>query len=308
MINMMKNEFSWSKSQDKEFSECERKYYYSRYGNWEGWAGGTGDAKAKELYFLKKLKHKEMWVGEAVHETIRIILLRTKIGTEAGLEKARQIMEFQLASDFDASKKGLARRDPKRFLRLFEHEYGIPITNEDYMELKAHALACIDAFFKSESYLEIIGLDRENWVGLEQLQSFELDGSKIFVKLDFAFRKGREFVILDWKTGRSEDVDYSFQQGCYALFAKDKYGLRPEDITIREVNLAQGKETEYRPDNAKLEWTEAKIRKSIAAIKAKICDPENGIAHEDNFQKTTVRSGCNWCKYRRVCEQAKESV
>ena len=68
-----RNEFSWSKSRDGLFRECPKKYYFHYYGSWGGWVASEDD-KVKQIYYLKKLKSKELWLGSVVHDVIEFIL------------------------------------------------------------------------------------------------------------------------------------------------------------------------------------------------------------------------------------------
>ena len=51
---MLVNEFSWSHSRDRLFSECQLKYYYHYYGSWGGWEKNASE-RIRKLYVLKNL-------------------------------------------------------------------------------------------------------------------------------------------------------------------------------------------------------------------------------------------------------------
>ena len=68
-----KNEFSWSKSRDEVFNECKRKYYFNHYGFWGGWDPASPD-KIRELYVLKNLSSRHIWIGQVVHDIIKYCL------------------------------------------------------------------------------------------------------------------------------------------------------------------------------------------------------------------------------------------
>ena len=64
LVADLTNDFSWSRSRDNVFQECRRRYYLHYYGSWGGWQA-EGDPRARLLYVLKRLQHKES-VGLAV--------------------------------------------------------------------------------------------------------------------------------------------------------------------------------------------------------------------------------------------------
>ena len=87
-----KNEFSWSKSRDSLFSECRRKYYFNHYGFWGGWKIDA-PKEVRELYILKNLISKEMWVGQVVHKIIENVLSQLKLGNETPLSYALTLLK-----------------------------------------------------------------------------------------------------------------------------------------------------------------------------------------------------------------------
>src|SRR6476659_5684864 len=63
------NEFSWSKSREGIFNECKRRFWFQYYGSWAGWEP-EADARARDIYVLKQLRTRHIWIGNIVHEAI----------------------------------------------------------------------------------------------------------------------------------------------------------------------------------------------------------------------------------------------
>ncbi len=296
------NEFSWSKSQDEQFRECRRRYHYSRYGSWEGWPSGDGDARAKELYQLKQLKTGRMWLGEVVHWTIEQVLKGMRFGHPPTEAEAMEKLTARMRQDFQDSKDGRYRQDPKRICRLFEHEYQMNIRDEKWVQLHETAQRCLRNFFQTKIYQQLRPLRRDQWRAIEELEEFIFEGTKLFVKLDLAVATGDGLLIADWKTGQEEDVDFDVQLGIYFLFAVTKWRCPPERIEALQVELALPKEILHRGQAAKVEWVQHYIRNSVTAMKANLRDPEKNLAVEEDFPKVNQYRSCSWCNFKRVCQ------
>ena len=65
----LENVFSWSKSRDEQFRECQRKYFYDKYASWGGW-DKTALPEIRLAYVLKNIKNRWAWKGETVHHVI----------------------------------------------------------------------------------------------------------------------------------------------------------------------------------------------------------------------------------------------
>src|SRR3989344_8234119 len=117
---ILKNEFSWSKSRDELFKECKRKYYFDKYGFWNGWTINA-EERTKKLYQLKKLSSKQVWLGKIVHEAIEHFLTELKLGDHIPLPTLLSILQKELESRYQASELGMYRTFPKKG-GLLEHE------------------------------------------------------------------------------------------------------------------------------------------------------------------------------------------
>ena len=69
----LENVFSWSKSREEQFRECQRKYFYDKYASWGGW-DRQAPKEARLAYVLKNLKNRWAWKGETVHHLIENVL------------------------------------------------------------------------------------------------------------------------------------------------------------------------------------------------------------------------------------------
>lgn len=295
------NEFSWSKSRDELFKECKRKYFFHHYGFWGGW-NKDAHQRTRELYVLKKIISKEIWIGQVVHDTIEKILTQLKIGNKIDLSYALSLLRKRLDRDFNDSKSKKYRENPKLAIGLFEHEYNVLISKEDWDELFKKAEDCITNFYNSDTFQYIKKLDVKNWLFLEDFTHVYFEGTKIFLKIDFAFKEGDKIILFDWKTGRERFDEMDIQLCCYALYIAEKYKIEPEKIIIRKYNLNIDKEDSFTIDNKSIDKIKDYMMESIKSMKELLSDKENNIAKEENFPKTEVEHCCGRCNFKKICQ------
>src|SRR3989338_2510422 len=135
-----KNEFSWSKSRDELFNECKRKYYFNHYGCWGGW-DLTSPGRIRELYILKNLSTRHIWIGRVVHDIIKYYLIKLKSGEDVNSGHLIFRLEKRLKEDFDCSEAEVYKKYPKK-CGLVEHEYKMLISKDEWDELFKYAERC----------------------------------------------------------------------------------------------------------------------------------------------------------------------
>ncbi len=296
---VFKNEFSWSKSRDSLFRECPRKYFFNHYGFWNGWIASEED-RVKRIYYLKKLATKELWVGSIVHEVIEFVLRRFRIGEPISLSHALVVLKKRFDSDFEISKLGGYTGFKSSAHRFFEDEYGVDISEEEKRGLLEKAELCLTNFFNSDIFMEIRKTPVEDWVILEDFLSFDFHGTRVYLSIDFAMRKGDRAILYDWKTGKERLADFDLQLSLYALYIAEKFGMPASKIETRIFNLAIDKVDSFDIDEERLEEMRSYIRDSVLGMKKLLVDVSDNEAVEEDFEK---REGywCARCNFRKVC-------
>lgn len=296
-----KNEFSWSKSRDGLFNECKRKYYFNHYGCWGGW-DPTAPERIRELYILKNLSTRQIWIGQVVHDIIKYYLTKLKSGEDVISSHLIFKLKKRLKEDFECSETGIYKKFPKK-CGLVEHEYKMLISKDEWDELFKYAEKCIMNFYNSDILKEIKREDIDKWLFLEDFLSFDFEGTKVYLSIDFAIKdKDNRVVLYDWKTGKERDVEMDVQLACYALYVLQKWNLSPDRIIIKKFNVALGKEDEFKATTQIIEDIKDYMRKSIEDMKNILKDRENNIAEEKNFPKTTNVKNCLRCNFKKVCD------
>ena len=293
------NVFSWSRSRDVTFNQCRRRYWFNYYGHWGGWERGC-HPRTRRIYVLKQLANRWMWAGTLVHDHIAMALMELRDGRKpertAVIERTIQAMR----DGFRSSRAGHYQQRPKT-TALMEHHYGSDAEEVDWVEVRDHVSACMDAYFDGPFPARLEKLDRADWLAIEEIGHFDFEGSRIWAVPDLAYRDGETVVIVDWKTGRRSRTPDPIQLACYALYATDTWGVRPETVQTIEVNLGLGTAHEESIDEARLEEVRRDMRASIGQMVAMLRDVESNSAAEEDFERTEDRQACRSCPFQEVC-------
>ena len=299
-MDEFKNEFSWSKSRDGLFKECKRRYYLERYGYWNGWKYDAPE-NVKELYMLKNVKSRHIWIGNVVHDAIKNLLLKHKAGHKLELGYILSSLRKQIEGDFSSSKSKTYKKYPKT-CGLFEHEYDILVSKDEWDELFKIAEKCIVNFYNSDTFKQIKTINPSDWVFLEDFLNFDFEGTKVHLMIDFAIKQEDSIVLYDWKTGKErEDKSIDMQLSSYALYVLQKWSLPPEKVAAKVYNAAIDKEDSFQITGDIIEDTKNYMRQSIQKMKSFLRDEENNIASIEDFPKTSDEYRCTRCSFKRVC-------
>lgn len=294
-----KNEFSWSKSRNEIFNECKREYFFNHYGFWNGWDNNEGD-RIKRIYYLKQLKTKEIWLGQIIHEIIKYVLEQLKYGRKISLGHAIAILKKKFEEGFIQSTMKKYTGFRSKTHKFFEDEYEIEISEENKKDLLKKSESCLINFFNSDTFIEIKNTPLSDWISLEEFLSFDLEGNKIFLSMDFAMKKDDKIIIYDWKTGKERSSEFDLQLTCYALYLSEKLKVSPENITTKIFNLSINKEDTFEINIEKLNEMKDYIKKSANKMKSYLKDIDNNVAIEEDFPKEEGFY-CSRCSFKKIC-------
>ncbi len=301
------NTFSWSTNRSKQFNECKRKYYLNYYGYWEGWDASSDD-RVQEIYLLKKLQNRHMWIGTLVHEAIERVLKYLRSNRELDKEEVIDRMLRRMREEFDDSRRGKYRLDPKGTVGLTEHEYGEQIDDEEWVRIREKGVTCLKNFFQSETFSRLKDSSPVEWLAIEgdlsantdTVDSFEMGDLQVWLKLDLAYRNEDGAVkIVDWKTGKGEP-DFR-QLYCYGYYAWKQWDVDPEDVTLVIEKLASEECHEEPFSFDKLTKLEESVRQDVLEMKEYLVDPEENRAREEDFPMVDNLRICQRCRFRKIC-------
>jgi len=288
------HEFSWSVSRHDTFSNCRRKYFYSYYL-------APDDP---EIHRLKKLSALPLWAGSVVHEIIENFLKThdTMPSPEEQQAIVHAAVHERLLGDWRQSEANSLT------FRLFEHEYSTPIEAEDKKIVVGIVMRSLRNFFKSPVLQEALAVGRSQWLTIEDLVSFEVGGTNVFLRMDLAFRDAQgRVVIVDWKTGRGEGRFNEIQLAGYALYAaRQGWVGAAEEIQTELAYLAIPRYVRRSVDARKLDHARAFIEKSASGMKALLLDPVLNLGRLEDFAMIDRPQTCRRCNFRRLCFPPKE--
>ena len=299
----IENVFSWSKSRDEQFRECQRKYFFDKYLSWGGWDKAAPE-RVRRAYVYKNLKNRWAWKGETVHHLIEDVLKNLRSGRPVAPEETLKNLTEAMREGYRASKGKKYFADPKKCLGLFEHEYSKGVSDDVWKKIHDESAACLKNFLESRFFAELAGDDKKSWLVIEDLEDFDLEGVKIFVKLDFARQKDGRVEIYDWKTGKDEGGEVSAQIGAYAIYAMQKWHLPLSQIRAYLFNLSHaGPEAQAQVlSEALILKTKDTIRASTAEMRRLLSDPAKNVPRpEEDFAFTSSDRLCGFCQFQKLC-------
>jgi hypothetical protein len=297
----LKNEFSWSKTRDEVFKTCPRQYWFAYYGYWNGWLKDSPE-RTRQIYILKNLKNRHVWAGEKVHECIQRSLnnIRRRIRV-LPVDEIISITLDQMRAEFRSSKAKNYLKNPKG-CALFEHEYGIEVTDDQWKEMAQNVETCLRNFYASDIYDSLKSHRQEDWLEVEEFSSFHFDDVKINLAIDCAIKEGNEVIIYDWKTGKTISEDLPIQLSCYVLYAMEKWHVSPESLMIIEYNLSFNKKSWFSVTKGEAEDIKGYIKGSIKDMQSLLMDIGNNTPlEEDRFSKVEDERVSLRCNFKKVC-------
>jgi CRISPR/Cas system-associated exonuclease Cas4 (RecB family) len=281
--------FSWSASRHDTFATCRRRYYYSYYAALED----------DEIRRLKKLSALPLWAGSVVHDTIESFLRTNDTLPPVEDQEAlvRSVVHSGMVTDWRESEAGSLR------FRLFEHEYDIPVEQEDKRIAVNTVMRSLKNFFRTETLLRALEVGRARWLALEDLVSFHVGDVEVFLRMDLAYRdRDGRVVIVDWKTGRGEGRFNEVQVAGYALYATEKgWAGDPEEISTELSYLVIPKAVRRGVTKKMVEHARSFISRSARDMKALLVDPVANVARLEDFPIVDRPQVCRRCNFRRLC-------
>ncbi len=295
---------SWSISRMRHFEDCRRHYFYDRF-----WGQ---DPKTKwQLYEMRNITTLAMLRGQVVHSIIVEGLKSVRNGELMSVENAKLKLGDLIRLKYMESKRRLWHIDNRPagcklgdITNLLEHYYNFSNTDDRAVEARSIAWNSIENLWNSEIWSDITSSDPGLWKDLDEdsFPSFELDGIKVYAKIDFSI-DGESPTIIDWKTGIASDMDRQ-QLIVYALYAKKQWGWEPENISLKAVYLYPKFDVqEYRTNREEIEKTREFIKNSFERIMS--VEPAILPANIENFPITNETRNCFWCRFQGICEGAK---
>ena len=226
-------------------------------------------------------------VGIAIHESIRHEVDHWAQGTETSPLRA-----LHRASDFIAG----AWRD--RAVTIIEVMNGFEPDPKILRFIQSAARTRLERFFR------ILWPQFSDYRHLqhEQLEEFDLDGSKILVKIDLAcWNHEDQLCIIDWKTGGwGNELGGRPQMAVYSLWATETLGLGLDRIVPMIVGLESGEVTRFRPTPEDVEYVIDLVRSDRNRFER--------CREEGQFPPAPEPAKCWACVFLNRCPEGRDAV
>lgn len=303
--------YAWSESRVKCLRECMWRYFLTYFQAWEGWLASAPQEKQR-AYTLKNMTNMPMWVGSIVHDVIEdVITTGRNTGQWCTLEQAQHAGVQALRKGWKQSVDKRWQGSPKKNINLAEHFYQEEIEKDRLSSFKQKVLASLKAFCDMPLFKILQGLEKDDWLTLEDFQKFRLNtGEEVTVKIDCGFRYRGKVYLLDWKTGRVSEsvIDQLVTYSMYAM--KQGWAKKPEDIVIIPVYLAAYADLGERA-TPHLNVTMQHMKRQAGIIRSEYPLLTEAFEHKDDpsyFKRTDNEHACARCFFRDMCEGAKTEV
>ncbi|MBU1122094.1 MAG: PD-(D/E)XK nuclease family protein [Candidatus Omnitrophica bacterium] len=298
-MGKLKNLLTWSFSRNRLFQDCRRAYFYHYYASWGGWDASVQES-IRRAYILKNVRNVDAWIGDIVHQIIKWILENKVIGKDISFQEATSKSKQMLLRTWEQSRGKLWMKNVKMNLNLLEHYYNRDLSKDELTKKLQKVVDSLNGVYQCGIINLVSALPKEGFLRIDELDSFEFEGTKIFAIPDFAVYNG-DYILYDWKTGKPYDTDI-LQLSCYVLYAIKKWNACVDKIKIVPVYLA-GKDTSLTPVAAKnVQEMEGYIRDSIKEMKEVLSDVKENKIDIDKCFKTGQQWRCKNCKFQEICE------
>jgi hypothetical protein len=311
-VGELRNELAWSFSRHCCLLACARRYHYQHYASWGGWERAAAP-EVRETYRLKQLTTRPAWKGQVLHAAIADLLARLRAGRP--LPEADDFVASVLGrmrQDYRDSREDRARKTGrlKQHVRFFEHEEdpddSAPGRRQRWKETAEEVELGLRQVMGSRLLARLAALPPADWIEIEEPagppRSFELEGVRVWVKVDLAVRDAGRPLVIDWKTGRTRSPLTPVQLATYALHVAGVLGCHPAEVVAREINVVTGDTVEHAVDEEALATFREVFRESVERMRSYLADVAGNVPKPAaEFPFTEDERECRQCSFRSIC-------
>lgn len=278
----------WSISRYEVFDKCKRQYYFSYYSKY------VDSIPVYKINQLKELTSVPLEIGNVVHDVLEAFLQRLQRSDSRIDEKRFFEYARRLASQYFTE---------KTFLEIY-YGYTDKIDMDNVLK---KIYECLENFINSPIYSWIFMVairDRSNWMiepgGYGETR---LGGLKAYCKMDFLLPVDNEIHILDWKTGKRDEVKHAAQLLGYAAATNHNFNVPLKYIFPKIVYL----HPDY--DELQVECGDKDfghlykiIRDQTQEMYAFCQNAEQNIPKQfDTFSMSPSPTLCKQCRFQELC-------
>ncbi|QOR34667.1 PD-(D/E)XK nuclease family protein [Clostridium sp. 'deep sea'] len=296
-------EKSWSASKLESFYSCKRQYYFNAYGHWNGWEFDA-DERTKQIYRLKKIQNCYTLSGQLLHEQIKNVFNYRVDNPQTMLTAIRTSLNDSVKNSIH--KKSYWQQKPNRLTMLHEYYYGKGINKQLGNQIIDRMKTCLTNFFKSDIYhdfkagtIKIIENEEQGF------PHFTFNDYKIYCILDMLYKKGDNYYIVDWKTGKPAAEENRRQMVVYALYVLSQY----QNISLANIKginkyLLSGETIEYNFTSEDVVDCRDMLENSITKMENYLENKEQNQPKNELVFEANVGRHCKMCNFVGICQEA----
>ncbi|MFB5676446.1 PD-(D/E)XK nuclease family protein [Paenibacillus terreus] len=298
-------DWSWSQTRDRIFKECQRKYYYHYYASHNGWLPEASKL-SKSAYRLKQIANLYIIFGDALHQLMERLLndsLKTDVISVDAKILQKKLKNYLNRAFIDSRNVSQWMQAPKRSMMLHEMYYEGVLNQNRIDKINERIVQCVSNLRHCLSLRELMH-NKVNIIEIEQLNSFLIVETPVFVKMDVLYFKPGDdrWIIVDWKTGL-DDEENEDQLLLYAMYLNNKYQVPYEKTEIRLEYLLTGECKVIHVKKDEVKRTIERVNSSAAQMKLLLEDElTNKPMPEGNFTASPSKMKCKGCNFREMCE------
>ena len=315
----------WSISAHNCFTSCQRKYFF-RYIMAHH---NAKDPLRREAYLASQLSSVAAWKGKLVHSALETYFVpslqqNNLISNEELTQKTLALGEqqFEFSQQKQYRQAGVTKtKAAGKYLALKIHERNVD--ESDAVERVFDEIGqCYQNLYNNQKFIDFL-LDRADWYETEFRLSFKHNGVTIVGQPDVLVgysnslegaiasecdtdKPLHKICIIDWKTGKNPNSDYSTQLYIYALSVTNSHrwsDYNLSDLLLVEASLYQNKFNKLSIDRLQKTKIENFINSSISNIEAVTDDHKYNLSKLKNYSYTENPAYCQYCNFESICKK-----
>lgn len=260
------------------------------------------DPIRREAFMLKQFSSLNEWRGSLIHRAIEKYFVPSL--KQAQLISENEFIRQTIALgkrqlEFSKQQKYKEPNFKKKdagdsFLALREQK-------EDIDSFYETIIQCCKYLYSQTRFLAF--LQNCHRYSAEKRIQFKFNGTTLIGQLDLVLEySDKKLCIIDWKTNRNQNSDYSKQLYFYAFAALNNWkNYNADDLLLVEANLLQGKLIKHRVSEKELLEIEDFIYRSTSDIQAVTRNQKYKIEDLENYKYANSSLSCEYCKMEKLC-------
>jgi hypothetical protein len=293
------NNPQWSYTRREILELCPRRYYYQYYGSSVRTA--KNDPQKHKLRFLKRIKNRNLRVGEILHLVIRTYLMELQLGNTWSLVRLLKWARDIYRRDIEYSKSyplGTSKEEKYTPCLLLEYYYERDDAEHLCVLAEKSMINALTIFKKREELSPFFtGVGTEDSI-IEKSSCWKDNRFTIRGKIDLAYRNLDRVTVVDWKIGDNNSTEDSLQLLSYAMLAMSHFKCKPDLIDLFRVHLGVFSVEKFVFNEVDMMRVKGRILQDLEKMQALEKYGRNGNA--EAFTPCFQQGICILCQYQAV--------